>query len=220
MRLKILGLVILHLSLLIVPEIGEAQQINGTVRSKSSTIYFEDFGFESFHFNGEIESNFTGSKYTFLLKNGDQELKGEISDKLSKFGVNLSYKNKNIEGQIKRNPNHTADHWDVQFFGQKLSGTVGHNMANTKDTYDLIYGDKPIVGKIYLKLNSLVYDLQFGQKNISGTMAYNVSTVKHTYNLIAEDLTEDEFMVLVFIESIKLMNEHIDEIDDFQEINS
>ncbi len=46
-------------------------------------------------------------------------------------------------------------------------------------------------------------------------MAYNISTVKHTYSLQAEELTEDEFVVFLFIESIKLMNERIAEIDDF-----
>ena len=48
-------------------------------------------------------------------------------------------------------------------------------------------------------------------------MAYNISTVKHTYDLMAEDLTEDEFMVFFFIESINLFNERVDEIDEFQD---
>ena len=88
---------------------------------------------------------------------------------------------------------------------------------NTVDTYDLSYGNRKIEGTIRKKINTLVYDLMFNKKKVSGTMSFNATTVKHTYNLTAEELTEDEFVVLLFIESIKLINERIDDIDNFQD---
>lgn len=216
LRIKILGLSILHLALLIIPEIGAAQEINGIVKSKTSTIYFEDFGSEKISFNGEIHSNISGSEYILNLKNDDEEFKGVITDKLSRFNVDLNYKSNKIEGQIIRSTNHTKDEWDIQFFGQNLNGTVVHNAMNTVDTYDLNYGNRKIEGTISKKINTLDYDLMFNEKKISGNMSLNVTTVKHSYNLVAEELTEDEFVVLLFIESIKLINERADDIDDFQ----
>ena len=216
-RLKILILAIFHFTLFIIPEIGVAQEINGIVKSKTSTIYFEDFGLENIFFNGEIHSNISGSKYTVNLKNDQEEFEGIITDKLSKFNVDLNFKSNKIEGQIKRSTNHTKDEWDIQFFGQNLSGTVIHNAMNTVDTYDLSYGNSKIEGTIRKKINTLVYDLMFNKKKVSGTMSLNATAVKHTYNLTAEELTEDEFVVLLFIESIKLINERIDDIDNFQD---
>ena len=61
---KIIGLAIVYFAILVIPRIGLAQEINGTVKSKSSTIAFEDFGSAGHIFNGEIHSNLTGSKYT------------------------------------------------------------------------------------------------------------------------------------------------------------
>jgi len=199
-----------------ISEKGIAQEINGIVKSKTANTYFDNWGFDSIRFNGEINSNIAGSKYTIHLKNGEEELQGTITDKFSKFKVDLKYKNKPIQGQIKRSTNHTKDEWDIQIFSEKLSGTVVHNSMKTVDTYNLSYGDKNITGSIHKKLNTLVYDLLFGAKKISGSMSYNASTVKHTYSLNAEELTEDEFVVLLFIESIKLINERITEIDEFQ----
>lgn len=216
MRLKILGLTILYFTLLIIPEIGVSQGINGIVKSKTSTIYFEYFGLKNILFNGEIHSNISSSKYTVNLKNDQKEFEGIITDKLSKFNVNLKFKSNKIEGQIKRSTNHTKDEWDIQFFGQNLSGTVIHNAMNTIDTYDLSYGNGKIEGTIRKKINTLVYDLMFNRKKVSGTMSLNATTVKHTYDLTAEELTEDEFVVFLFIESIKLINERIYDIDNFQ----
>ena len=87
---------------------------------------------------------------------------------------------------------------------------------NTVDTYDLSYGNGKIKGTINKRANTFVYDLIFNKKKLSGTMSLNATAVKHTYNLTAEKLTDDEFVVLLFIESIKLINERIDDIDDFQ----
>ena len=216
MRLKTLGFAALCFCLLLTPEKGTAQEITGTVRANNSTINFEEFGSENKRFNGEIRSNLLGSKYTFHLKNGQEELEGEIMDKLSQFNVDLTYKGNTIEGQIKQSPNNTKDEWDIQFLGHKLTGRVVHNAMGTADTYDLSYNNKKITGKIHKNINTLAYDLQFGEKKVSGKMSYNISTVKHTYNLKAEELTDDEFLVLVFIESIKLMNELITDIEEFQ----
>ena len=216
MEQKNLGLTILCFALLIIPAIGVSQGINGIVKSKTSTIYFEDFGLENILFNGEIHSNISGSKYTVNLKNDQKEFEGLITDKLSKFNVKLKFKGNKIEGEIKRSTNHTKDEWDIQFFGQNLRGTVIHNAMNTMDTYDLSYGNGKIEGTIGKKINTLVYDLMFNRKKVSGTMSLNATTVKHTYKLTAEELTEEEFLVFLFIESIKLINERIDDIDDFQ----
>ncbi len=222
MILKPIRLATLYFALLLIPENGTAQEsakpqkINGIVRSKTSTIYFEDFGFENNRFKGDIRSNISGSKYIFHLKNGQEELEGEIIDKLSKFSVDLKYKGNKIQGQINRSTNHTKDKWDIHVFEHNLSGTVVHNAMKTVDTYNLGYDNRKITGTIHKKMNTLVYDLLFDKKKISGTMSYNASTVKHTYNLKAEELAEDEFIVFLFIESIKLMNERIAEIDDFQ----
>lgn len=216
MILKTLGIVALYFSLLLIPESGTAQEINGIVRSETSTIYFEGFGFESTRFDGEIHSNISGSKYTIHLKNDQDVLEGEIKDKWVKFIVDLQFKDHEIKGEINENLNGTKDTWDLQFLEHKLTGTVSHNLVGTTDTYDLSYDNRKITGKIHEKLNSIEYDLLFDKKKILGSMAYNISTVKHTYSLKAEELTEDEFLVLLFIESIKLMNERIAEIDDFQ----
>jgi len=207
----------LYVAILIIPAIGIAQGISGIVKSKTSTIYFEDFGLENSLFNGEIHSNLSGSKYTVNLKNDQKGLEGIITDKLSKFNVDLKFNNNKIEGQIKRSTNHTKDQWDIQFFGKHLRGTVVHNAMNTTDTYDLSYENGKIVGTISKHMNTLVYDLTFNKKKVSGTMSRNATAVKHTYNLTTEALTEEEFVVLLFIESIKLINERIDDIDDFQD---
>ena len=216
MTLKTLGIVALYFCLVLIPESATAQEINGIVKSKTSTIHFEGFGFENTRFDGEIHSNLAGSKYIFDLKNEQDVLEGEIIDKLSKFNVDLNYKGKKIGGQIKRSTNHTKDEWDIQFFEHNLSGTVVHNAMQTRDTYHLSYDNRKITGTIYKKLNTLVYDLLLDNKKITGSMSFNVTTVKHTYSLKAEELTEDEFVVFLFIESIKLINERIAEIDDFQ----
>ncbi len=217
MTIKKLGIGALYFCLVLIPGSGAAQEINGIVKSKTSTIYFEDFGFENTRFDGEIHSNISGSKYTIHLKNEQDVLEGEIIDKLSKFSVDLNYKGNEIKGEIKENLTGTKDTWDLQFLEHKLIGTVSHSLVGTTDTYNLSYNNRKITGKIHEKLNSIVYELLFDTKKISGSMAYNISTVKHTYSLQAEELTEDEFVVFLFIESIKLMNERIAEIDDFQD---
>lgn len=48
-------------------------------------------------------------------------------------------------------------------------------------------------------------------------MSLNATTVKNTYKLTKEELTEEGFFVFLFIESIKLINERINDIDDFQD---
>jgi hypothetical protein len=214
--LKTLKLAVLYFALLLIPKNTAAQEITGTVRSKSSTIYFEDFGTETIRFNGEIRSNLSGSKYTVRLKNGKNELEGEITDKLSKINVNLSYKGKKIEGEIKRSTNNTKDQWDIEFLGHSLEGIVVYNAMGTASTYDFKYDANTVSGKIHKNLNTLVYDLALSEKKVSGKMSYNVSAVKHTYSLSAEDLSEDDIVLLLFMESNKLINEHIADIDDFQ----
>lgn len=216
MKLKTLSLISILTILLAMSEVGIAQEINGLVKSKSSTIYFEGFGSDKLSFDGEIHSNLTGSTYKVDLKNGTDELEGEISDKFSKFTVDLDYKNQQIEGTIKRSPNGTKDEWDIDFFDQNLSGTVTHNAMKTVDTYKLSYGNQELSGTIGKKMGTLAYDLSLGNKKIGGSMAYGVSTTKHSYNLKAENLSEDEFMLLLFVETIKLLNEQIDDIDEFQ----
>lgn len=153
---KKIGLTILCFSLLLIPAIGKSQGINGIVKSKTSTINFEYFGLENNLFNGEIHSNISGSKYTVNLKNDQKEFEGAITDKFSKFNVNLKFKGNNIEGEINRSTNHTKDEWDIQFFGQNLRGTVIHNTMNTMETYDLSYGNGKIEGTIGKKINTLV----------------------------------------------------------------
>lgn len=214
--LKTIALAIVHFTLFVIPRIGIAQEITGTVKSKSSTIYFEDFGLEKNIFNGKIHSNLTGSKYTISLNNEKEEFEGVITNKFSTFGVNLSYKNKKIEGQIKKSTNHTKSEWDIDFFGKDLNGTVVHNAMNTADTYNLSYENKKITGTIQKKMNTLVYDLTLDKRKISGIMSLNATSVKHSYSLMTEQLTEDELILVLFIESIKLMNERIDDIDKFQ----
>ena len=216
MILKIIGLTIVHFALLVIPRIGLAQEINGTVKSKSSTISFEDFGLKNKLFNGDIHSNLTGSKYTITLSREQEKLEGIITNKFSSFGVKLSYDNKKIDGQIKRSTNHTRDDWDIDFFGNKLNGTVVHNAKNTADTYNLRYGTIKLTGTIHKKMNTLVYDLILNKKKITGIMSLNATAVKHSYSLMTEELTDDEYILFIFIESIKLMNERIDDIDDFQ----
>jgi hypothetical protein len=216
MTLKTLGIVALYFCSVLIPKSATAQVINGIVKSKTSTIYFEDFGFENTRFDGKIHSNLSGSKYTIHLKNEQDILEGEIIDKHSKFSVDLNYKGNKIKGEIKRSTNHKKDEWGLQFFEHNLSGTVVHNAMKTVDTYDLSYDNRKITGTIRKKMNTLVYDLLLDKKKVTGSMSLNVTTVKHTYSLKAEELTEDEFVVLLFIESIKLMNERIADIDDFQ----
>lgn len=216
MRLKIFGLITLLLCLLVLPNNGVAQEINGIVKSKTSTIFFEGFGIDNMRFSGEIHSNIPGTKYMVNLAYDQEKFEGVITDKLSKFNVDLSYKNNKIEGEIKRSPNHTKDYWAIQLFEKNLNGTVIHNAMNTVDTYNLSYGNEKIEGTIHKKMNTLVYDLMINQKKVSGSMSFNATSVIHTYNLTAGGLSEDEFMVLFFIESIKLLNEHIHDIDDFQ----
>jgi hypothetical protein len=214
--IKIIGLAIVYFAILVIPRIGLAQEINGTVKSKSSTISFEDFGSAGHIFNGEIHSNLTGSKYTINLSSEQEKLEGIITNKFSSFGVKLSYKNRNIDGQIKRSTNHTRDDWDIDFFGNKLNGTVVHNAMNKADTYNLSYGTIKLTGTIHKKMNTLVYDLMLNKKKITGIMSLNATAVKHSYSLMTEQLTDDEYILFLFIESIKLMNERIDDIDDFQ----
>ena len=216
MTLKTLGIVALYFCPVLIPESATAQEINGIVRSKTSTIYFEGFGFENMRFDGEIHSNISGSKYTIHLKNEQNVLEGEIIDKLSKFSVDLKYKGNEIKGEIKQNLKGTKDTWDLQFLEHKLTGTVSHSLVGTTDTYNLSYNNRKITGKIHEKLNSIGYELLFDTKKITGNLSSNVTMVKHTYSLKAEELTEDEFVVFLFIESIKLMNERIADIDDFQ----
>lgn len=187
------------------------------MKSKTSTFYFQGFGFENTRFDGEIHSNISGSKYTIHLKNEQNVLEGEAKDKSLKFIVDLRFKGYEIKGEINKSLTETKDTWDFQFLEYKLTGTVSHNLAGTTNTYNLSYGDRKITGKIHEKLNSIMYELLFDTKKISGSMTYNISTVKHTYNLQAEELTEDEFVVFLFIESMKLINERIAEIDDFQD---
>lgn len=57
----------------------------------------------------------------------------------------------------------------------------------------------------------------FNKKKASGAMSLNATTVKNTYKLTTEELTEEVFFVFLFIESIKLINERINDIDDFQD---
>tara|TARA_B100000809_G_C14971972_1_gene471278 strand:- start:244 stop:903 length:660 start_codon:yes stop_codon:yes gene_type:complete len=219
MRLKTLSIVAFYFFLMLIPESGTAQEINGIVKSKTSTIYFEGFGFENTLFNGEIHSNISGLKYTIHLKNEQDVLEGEVLDKLSKFSVDLNYKGKEIKGEIHKNLTGTKDTWDLQFLEHKLTGTVIYNLVGTTCTYNLSYDNIKITGEIHEKLNSIEYDLLFDTKKITGSMTTNFTGVKHTYRLEAEELSEDEFVVFLFIESIKLMNERIAEIDDFQNEN-
>lgn len=217
MNRKTTGAIILYFTLLLLPFIGNAQDISGIVNSKTSTIFFEDFAYNDTHFNGEIHSNIAGSKYTVKLKNGQESLEGVITDKFAKFKLNLSYKGNIISGEIKQSTNDTKDRWDVLFMGKSLNGTVYYNPLKTVSTYELNYGESKIEGTISQHMNKLVYDLRFDAKKLTGSMSYNVSTVKHTYELNTEDLSEDEFLVFFLIESIKLLNEHINDIEEFQE---
>lgn len=214
MRLKILKLVIF--SFILLPFIGKAQKISGVVKSKSTTISFDDFGFDDFSFHGDVHSNLVGSKYTLDLKSNDAYFKGLITDKLSKFIVEIDTKLGKIEGEIDRAPNGTKDYWELLVFGKQLNGTVVHNMMGTKDTYHLIYDAANIEGAITKDWGALAYDLKIGAKKITGKMKYNISTVKHSYSLTADQITKEEFLVLFFIEVIKLINEQISEIDEFQ----
>lgn len=198
---------------------GIAQDITGIVKSKSSTINFEDFGYDQHRFSGEIKSNLSGSKYSIMLKSEAEILEGNMMDKLSNFELDLNYKDDKIEGLIKRSLSGVKDEWDINFLNKKLSGLVNHNAAYTVDTYDLTYGTVEIRGTIKRKVNTLVYDLLFDNKKVTGTMALNVTSVKHTYKLQADTLTEDEFAVLLLIESINLIKERIEDIDDFQNSN-
>lgn len=220
MALKTLGIAVLYFFLLLIPEIGTAQEINGIVKSKTSTIHFEGFGFENTRFDGEIHSNISGSKYKVHLKNKQDVLEGEIIDKFSKFNVDLNYKGKKIKGQIHENLAETKDTWDLQFLEHKLTGTVSHDLSGTTDTYNLSYNNGEISGTIHEKLNNtFTYNLLINKKMITGNMSLNITSVKHTYKLKSEKLTEDEFVVLLFIETIKLINERIDDVDDFQRNN-
>ncbi|WP_075603708.1 hypothetical protein [Saccharicrinis aurantiacus] len=212
---KTLKLVLVLCLLPIVPRVT-AQQIHGIVKSKTSTIHFEEFSYGENQLQGDIHSNLSGTKYTVNMHNGSKKLEGVIKDKYAKFSVDLSYNDSKIEGEIKRSTNGTKDVWDVNVLNKKLSGKVVHNALKTVDTYQLTYGNKNISGRTYKELNKHVYELQFGEKTIIGDMAYNVTTVKHTYNLKGDGLTDDEFIVFVFIESIKLINERIAEIEEFQ----
>ena len=146
---KIKGLAIVYFAILVIPRTGLAQEINGTVKSKSSTISFEDFGLKGNLFNGEIHSNLTGSKYTINLSSKKEKLEGIITNKFSSFGVNLTYQNKKIDGQIKRSTNDTSNEWDLDFFGNNLNGTVVHNAMNTANTYNLSYGTIKLTGRIH-----------------------------------------------------------------------
>ena len=213
--LKNRSVLLLMLLLFLSMEGAYAQHITGLVKSKSSTIYFEDFGTEIKRFDGQIKSNFVGSKYSIQMTDGKENFSGEIKEKFSKFVIDIKYGDKIIKGEIELSPNHTVDEWDIEIFGKKLSGTVDHNIMNTEDFYELIYDGQKISGSIFLRLNHLVYDLKFGKNNISGKMAYNISTVKHKYELNIDGLTEEEFEVLFFIECIKLLNEFVDENEDF-----
>lgn len=214
---KTTGALILYLTLLLLPSIGTAQDISGIVKSKTSTIFFEDFAYKDSHFNGEIHSNIAGAEYTVKLKNGQESLEGVITDRFAKFKLNLSYKGNIISGEIKQSTNDTKDRWDVQLMGESLNGMVFYNPLKTVSTYELNYGESKIEGTISQHMNKLVYDLRFNAKKINGSMSYNVSSVKHTYELSTENLSEDEFLVFVLIESIKLLNEHINDIEEFQE---
>ncbi|WP_152286015.1 hypothetical protein [Flavicella marina] len=202
--------------ILLVSEKLSSQEITGIVNTKTTTIHFEDFGYGDARFNGEIHSNFTGSKYTVNLKSDSGELSGIIKDKFSKFHVDLKSPFGKIEGKIDRAPNHTNDLWDIQVQGKKLVGKVTHNMMGTEDTYELNFDNKKITGSVHSKGTGLAYDLMFGEKKITGKMKYNVSTVKHTYSLSGTDLTPEEFNTFLFIECVKLINEYINDIDEFQ----
>lgn len=196
-----------------------AQTISGIVLAKSPTIKFEDVGSENQKVNGEIKSNITGSKYTLSLTVGGQKVTGEIKDKLSKFLMEVKVGDHQITGEIDRAPNHTLDTWDVDFMGEKITGKVQHNMMNSKNSYELQYEKQPISGNIKDHLNGLNYELNFLGNPITGEMTYNVTTVKHTYNLTTSTLSEEEFILWWFIESIKLLHEHVDEVDEFQNNN-
>ena len=124
-----------------------------------------------------------------------------------------------ITGEVDRAPNHTSDTWYVAFMGKKITGEVIHNMMNSKNTYKLQYGDQPITGTIGDRLNTLEYKMNFLGNPITGPMTYNVTTVKHTYNLNTSALSKEGFVLWWFIESIKLIHEYVDEVDEFQNNN-
>ena len=197
--------------------VGIAQEIGGVIKLKSSTIFFDNFGFNDFNFTGEIHSNLSGSKYTVQLKSNNDTFEGLITDKFSKLHIDLTYKNTVVKGVIDMSTNGTKDTWDVLIDEKRLSGVVKHNALGTADTYELQFENRKLSGEIFKNLNSLVYDLMFGESDISGVMKYNISTVKHTYDLKAENLSKEDFVVVLFVEIIKLINEHITEVEEFQE---
>ncbi|UTW66305.1 hypothetical protein KFE94_16890 [bacterium SCSIO 12643] len=189
--------------------------LTGTLNSKTTSIVFENVMYDGKPVSGTIKPNIAVSKYHIDISGKTNQLSGVVYIRDYKRALDLSYGGQSIKGEIKQAVASGARKWNVEFLNETIQGAVVYNAAGTKATFDLSSRSYNVSGQIKRKVGAVIYNLTINEKSVKGVIKEGV-VGKEYYNLVLDHLSENELVLFFTIESMRVIEEDLESIEDFQ----
>lgn len=218
------NLLVVSLSFFLIPYTSVAQDtsqvsidsinLTGITKSKATAMVFESIIYNGVPVKGILKPNALGSKYHLDIEGNGKSMTGLIYTKEFKRVLDLSFQEKAITGEIKLPVAGSAHKWNVNFLNDQITGAVVYNLAETKATFDLTSKEYKVTGQIKEKVSSVTYNLKINGKSVKGVIKQAPN--KQKYSLVLDHLNENELALFFLIESIRMIDEDIEDVEDFQ----
>lgn len=194
---------------------SDSVNLKGTIKSKSTYLVFDHLIYNGTPIKGELKPNLLGTKYHVSFEGNHKVMEGFIYTKEYKKSVDLSFQEKNIKGDIKTALTGGTHKWEVDYLGEQLTGEVRYNVQKTKATFDLKSKGYVVTGQIKQRDLSVIYALKINGKSVKGTIKDQIPN-NQKYTLVLNGLNENELALFFLIESIRVIDQDMEDNDDFQ----
>lgn len=194
---------------------ADSVMLTGDLNSKATSIVFENVMYNGKPVAGIIKPNIAVSKYHIDISGKAQQLSGLVYIRANKRALALSYGDQTIKGEIKHPLANDTHKWDVEFLNETIQGMVTHNVVGTRATFELSSDSYKVSGQIKRKVGAVIYNLKINEKSVKGVIKENV-VGKERYTLVLDHLTENELALFFVIESMRIIEEDLESIEDFQ----